>query len=177
MGTLSVRYTDRLVVRFGARATMLAGLGLIALALALFATVPAAGASYLSNVFPVAVLMGTGAGLCFPALMALAMSSATPQDAGLASGLVNATAQVGGALGLAVLATVSASRTSMLVAQHRPVAVALTDGYHLAFWISCGLVVAAAVVTATVLRRPAPQQSTEPSTEPSTELVPAYEAC
>ena len=65
----------------------------------------------------------------------------------------------------------------MLVAQHRPVASALTDGYHLAFWISCGLVVAAAVVTATVLRRPAPQPSAEPSTEPSTELVPAYEAC
>jgi EmrB/QacA subfamily drug resistance transporter len=181
MGTLSVRYTDRLVVRFGARAIMLAGLGLIAVALALFATAPAAGGSYLSNVFPVAVLMGTGAGLCFPALMALAMSSATPQDAGLASGLVNATAQVGGALGLAVLATVSASRTSALVAQHRPVAIALTDGYHLAFWISCALVVAAAVVTATVLRRPAPQPSTEPSAEPSTEpvheLVPAYEAC
>ncbi|HEY7263060.1 MAG TPA: DHA2 family efflux MFS transporter permease subunit [Trebonia sp.] len=177
MGTLSVRYTDRLVVRFGARAMMLAGLGLIAVALALFATAPAAGASYLGNVFPVAVLMGTGAGLCFPALMALAMSSATPQDAGLASGLVNATAQVGGALGLAVLATVSASRTSTLVAQHRPEAIALTDGYHLAFWISCGLVVAAAVVTATVLRRPAPQPATEPSTEPAHELVPAYEAC
>ena len=57
------------------------------------------------------LLLGIGAGLCFPALMALAMSGATPQDAGLASGLVNTTAQVGGALGLAVLATVSASRT------------------------------------------------------------------
>src|SRR5580693_8528640 len=111
MGTLSVRYTDRLVMRFGARTPMLAGLALIAAGLALFASAPASGGGYLSHVFPVAVLTGTGAGLCFPALMALAMSSATPQDAGLASGLVNATAQVGGALGLAVLATVSASRT------------------------------------------------------------------
>src|SRR5438045_1134717 len=84
--------------------------------------------------------MGTGAGLCFPALMTLAMSSATPQDAGLASGLVNTTAQIGGALGLAVLATVSASRTNALIAQHRPTAVALTEGYHLAFWIAFGLV-------------------------------------
>ena len=81
MGTLSVRYTDRLVMRFGARTPMIAGLGLIAAGLALFASAPASGGGYLSHVFPVAVLAGTGAGLCFPALMALAMSSATPQDA------------------------------------------------------------------------------------------------
>ena len=80
------------------------------------------------------------------------MSSATPHDAGLASGLVNTTAQVGGALGLAVLATVSASRTNALIAHGRPVAVALTDGYHLAFWIAFGLVMAAIAVAATVLR-------------------------
>ena len=127
MGTLSVRYTDRLVMRFGARATMFPGLGLIAAGLALFALAPAGGGGYLSHIFPVALLVGTGAGLCFPALMALAMSSATPQDAGLASGLVNTTAQIGGALGLAVLATVSSSRTNSLIAQHRPAAAALTE--------------------------------------------------
>ena len=156
MGALSVRYTDRLVMRFGARKLMFPGLGLIAAGLALFAMTPAGG-TYLSYVFPVTLLIGTGAGLCFPALMTLAMSSATPQDAGLASGLVNTTAQVGGALGLAVLATVSASRTNTLIAHGRPVAVALTDGYHLAFWIAFGLVVAAIAVAATVLRpqRPA----------------------
>ncbi len=115
MGILSVRYTDRLVIRFGASPTMVTGLGLIAAGLALFATAPAGG-GYLSHILPVTVLAGTGAGLCFPALMALAMSSATPQDASLASGLVNATAQIGGALGLAVLATVSASRSSTLLA-------------------------------------------------------------
>jgi EmrB/QacA subfamily drug resistance transporter len=152
MGVLSVRYTDRLVMRFGARKLMFPGLGLIAAGLALFAVTPAAG-TYLSYVFPVTLLIGTGAGLCFPALMTLAMSSATPQDAGLASGLVNTTAQVGGALGLAVLATVSASRTNALIAHGRPVAVALTDGYHLAFWIAFGLVVAAIAVAATVLRQ------------------------
>jgi hypothetical protein len=139
-------------MRFGARKLMFPGLGLIAARLALFALAPTGGGGYLSQVFPVTLLIGTGAGLCFPALMTLAMSSATPQDAGLASGLVNTTAQVGGALGLAVLATVSASRTNALIAQHRPVAVALTDGCHLAFWIAFGLVVAVIAVAATVLR-------------------------
>jgi EmrB/QacA subfamily drug resistance transporter len=173
MGTLSVRYTDRLVMRFGARAMMLPGLGLIAAGLALFATVPAGGGGYLSHIFPVGVLVGAGAGLCFPALMALAMSSATPQDAGLASGLVNTTAQIGGALGLAVLATVSASRSNALIAQHTPAAVALTAGYHLAFWIACGLVVAAAGIAATVLR-PQPTLPREP--QPVPEFVPASQA-
>ena len=173
MGALSVRYADRLVMRFGARATMLPGLGLIAAGLALFAMAPAVGGGYLSHIFPVALLAGAGAGLCFPALMTLAMSSATPQDAGLASGLVNTTAQIGGALGLAVLATVSASRTSTLIAQHRPAAVAVTDGYHLAFWIACGLVAAAAGVAATVLR---PQPALPPSPQPVGELIPAGQA-
>ncbi len=168
MGGLSVRYTDRLVMRFGARMTMLPGLGLIAAGLALFALAPASGGGYLSHIFPVTLLVGTGSGLCFPALMTLAMSSATPQDAGLASGLVNTTAQIGGALGLAVLATVSASRSNTLIAQHRPAAVALTDGYHLAFWIACGLVVAAAGIAAVMLR---PQPALPPSPQPVPELA------
>jgi EmrB/QacA subfamily drug resistance transporter len=167
MGTLSVRYTDRLVMRFGTRGTMFSGLGLIAAALALFALAPE-GAGYLSHIFPVTLLMGIGSGLCFPALMALAMSSATPQDAGLASGLVNTTAQLGGALGLAVLATVSAARSNSLIAQHHPVAAALTDGYHLAFWIACGLVAAAAGLGALVLR---PQPGIQPDVQPAPELV------
>ena len=173
MGVLSVRYTDRLVMRFGARTLLFPGLGLIAAGLALFALAPAHGSSFLVHVLPVTVLMGTGAGLCFPALMTLAMSSATPQDAGLASGLVNTTAQIGGALGLAVLATVSASRTNALIAQHRPTAVALTEGYHLAFWIAFGLVVAAAAVAAALLR---PQRTAVAEPEQARELVPAIQA-
>jgi EmrB/QacA subfamily drug resistance transporter len=172
MGTLSVRYTDRLVMRFGARATMFPGLGLIAAGLALFALAPG-GSGYLSQIFPVTLLMGTGAGLCFPALMALAMSSATAQDAGLASGLVNTTAQIGGALGLAVLATVSAARSNRLIAQHHPAAAALTDGYHLAFWIACGLVVAAAGLGAVVLR---PQPGIQPDARIAPELILAGQA-
>jgi len=173
MGTLSVRYTDRLVMRFGARRLLFPGLGLIAAGLALFALAPAARGGYLIHVLPVTLLIGAGAGLCFPALMTLAMSSATPQDAGLASGLASTTAQIGGALGLAVLATVSASRTNALIAQHRPTAAALTEGYRLAFWIAFGLVVAAVAVAATLLR---PQRAIAAEPQRAPELVPAVQA-
>src|ERR1700709_2663229 len=108
MGTLSVRYTEPLVTRFGARQTLIPGLVLIVVGLGLFALAPVGG-GYLVHVFPSMVLFGTGAGLCFPALMTLAMSGATPEDAGLASGLINTSAQIGGALGLAALASLSPS--------------------------------------------------------------------
>jgi sugar phosphate permease len=108
----------------------------------LFTRAPVDG-SYLPDVFPVLVLLGTGIGTCFPALMTIAMSGATRSDAGLASGLVNTSAQVGGALGLAVLGTLSASRSDDLIAAGHSQASALTSGYHLAFWIAAGLVVAA----------------------------------
>jgi hypothetical protein len=80
------------------------------------------------------------------------MSGATPADAGLASGLVNTTAQVGGALGLAVLATLSASHTNKLLARGESTAAALTGGYHLAFWIAAALVVAGIAVALTVVQ-------------------------
>jgi hypothetical protein len=86
--------------------------------------------------------------------MTLAMSGATPSDAGLASGLVNTTAQVGGALGLAVLATLSTSRSERLIDDGESVAAALTGGYQLAFWIGAGLVVAAIAVALAVLQPP-----------------------
>ena len=111
-----MRYSERLIMRFGARTTLLPGLVLIMAGLALFTQAPVDG-DYVTHVLPVMCLLGTGAGLCFPALMTLAMSGATPSDAGLASGLINTTAQVGGALGLAVLATLSTSRSEELIAQ------------------------------------------------------------
>jgi EmrB/QacA subfamily drug resistance transporter len=151
MGTLSIRYSERLIMRFGARRTLLPGLGLVALGLILFARVPVNG-SYLKDVLPTMILLGTGVGSCFPALMTIAMSGATRRDAGLASGLVNTTAQVGGALGLAVLATLSASHTKHLRSEGVSTASALTSGYHLAFWIAAALVLAAAVVAVTVLQ-------------------------
>jgi len=151
MGTLSMRYSDRLVMRFGARATLLPGLALTALGLAWFARVPVDG-SYLFDVLPSMLLLGVGAGTSFPALMTLAMSGATREDAGLASGLVNTTAQIGAAVGLAVLATLSATRTAGLVADGEPVAAALTGGYQLGFMVGAGLVVLAIGVGFTVLQ-------------------------
>src|SRR4051794_8362781 len=151
MGTLSVRYTEPLVTRFGARQTLIPGLVLIVIGLALFSMAPVDG-SYLAHVFPSMVLFGTGAGLCFPALMTLAMSGATPEDAGLASGLVNTSAQIGGALGLAVLATLTTGWTENQLAHGQPPATALTNGYHLAFGIAAVLVALAIVVALTALR-------------------------
>jgi MFS family permease len=151
IGALSLGVSGRLNARFGARATLLAGLTLIAVGLAYFARVPTGG-DYVVDVLPVMVLFGAGAGLSFPSLMTLAMSGVTPSESGLASGLVNTTLQVGGAVGLAVLATLATSRTDALLAAGVPTAAALTGGYHLAFIIGGGLVLMALLVAATVLR-------------------------
>jgi EmrB/QacA subfamily drug resistance transporter len=172
MGTMSLRYSDRLVMRFGALNTLLPGMVVIALGLVLFARAPVDG-TYTVDVLPVMILLGFGIGAAFPALMNIAMSGATNEDAGLASGLVNTTAQVGGALGLAVLATLSASHTRALIDGGTARPSALTSGYHLAFLIGAGLVVAAIVVAATVLR---PERAVEPQTKhpdaaPGTEPV------
>jgi EmrB/QacA subfamily drug resistance transporter len=158
MGTLSVRYSERLVMRFGARTTLLPGLVLIAAGLALFVRVPVEG-NYWIDVLPSMILVGTGVGTAFPALAALAMSGATPSDAGLASGLVNTTVQVGAAVGLAVLATVSATRSEGLIGDGESTATALTNGYHLAFLIGAVLVVVAIAVAVTVLE---PERQAEP---------------
>ena len=103
------------------------------------------------------VLFGIGAGVGFPSVMTLAMSAATAEDSGLASGLVNTTQQVGGALGLAVLATLATNRTSSAQAHGASVASSLTSGYHLAFTISAVLVIAAIALTAVLVRTPAAQ--------------------
>jgi len=163
MGVLSIRYSERLIMRLGARTTLFPGLLLIAAGLALFTRAPVGG-SYVEHVLPVVVLLGVGAGTCFPALMTLAMSGATHEDAGLASGLVNTSAQVGGALGLAVLATLSTTRTGNLLAGGESTASALTGGYHLAFLIGAGLVVAAVGIAAAVLE-PAPRAQARAAAE------------
>jgi MFS family permease len=150
MGTLSVKFSEPLIMRFGARKCLIPGLVLIAAGLALFARVPVDG-NYVVDVLPSTLLLGTGVGVSFPALMTLAMSGATKADAGLASGLVNTTAQVGAAFGLAVLATIAATRTDNLLAEGQSRAEALTGGYHVAFLVAVGLVVAALVVAVIVL--------------------------
>jgi MFS family permease len=152
MGTLSVRYSERLITRFGPRTTALSGLILMAGALALLALAPAE-ANYPTQLLPTMALLGLGAGACFPALIGLSMDGVPAHQAGLASGLVNTTAQVGGALGLAILATLSTTRTHhQLVAGHNQ-DTALLSGYHLAFWIATALMLTAVASGATLLGR------------------------
>src|SRR5438874_1644301 len=137
MGILSLRYSERFVMRFGPRATLIPGVVLIAVGLGLFTRAPVHG-MYVRDVLPAMVLIGFGVGVAFPALMNLAMSGATQEDAGLASGLVNTTMQVGGALGLAVLATLAASPSNHLIPSGHRLASALTRGYHLASLVGLG---------------------------------------
>ena len=159
MAALSVRYTEPLITRYGARPVMTAGLVLMIAGLAAFAFAPV-HANYAIHALPVLTLLGAGAGLTFPALMTLAMTGVQPEEAGLASGLINTTGQVGCALGLAVLAALSAARTRTLEHSGTAAKAALTGGYHLSFWVAAG-VVAAAVVIAKVVLRPASQPTPE----------------
>ena len=151
IGILSLGFSARLSQRYGTTAVLLPGLALIAVGLLLFARVPVDG-SYVTDLLPALIPIGIGAGLFFPVLTTLAMSGVTPSESGLASGLVNTSLQVGGAVGLAVLATLSASRSDTLLADGESTASALTGGYQLAFVVAAGLVVAAIVVALTVLR-------------------------
>ena len=169
MGALSLGYSHKLVMRLGAKATLVPALGLIAVALLLFTLAPVQG-DYVRHVLPVTVLLGIGAGLAFPALMTLAMAGAQPSEAGLASGLVNTTAQVGGALG--VLATLASTRTGDLTAAGQPLEAALNGGYHLAFAIGALLIGAAIVVGIFVLR-----SDTAAASDAAPAPAPAPQAC
>jgi EmrB/QacA subfamily drug resistance transporter len=176
IGVLSLGASERLNMRFGPRATLIPALVLIGAGLALFARVPVDG-HYWADVFPVMLLLGTGAGLAFPALMTLAMSGATQEDAGLASGLVNTTLQVGGAIGLAVLATLATERADGLRADGDSLASALTGGYQLAFLVGAVLVALALVIAVAVLepKRPAlTAASADAEEEIPPDVKPAY---
>jgi EmrB/QacA subfamily drug resistance transporter len=151
IAALSLGVAARLMMRIGAKPTLIGGLVLVAAGLIVFRRAPV-DAAYATDLLPVMVLLGVGAGLVFPALMTLAMSGATPEDSGLASGLVNTTQQVGGALGLAVLATLATTRTGSAASHGASTAAALTDGYHLAFTIAAILVLAAIAIGLLLLK-------------------------
>ena len=161
MGLLSLGFTDKVNMRFGPRRVLITGLCLLLVAILLFARTPVDG-NYWTDLFPPLFIFGAGAGVAFPALMMLAMSGATPQDAGLASGLVNTTGQVGGAIGLAVLATLSTERTASLLADGESQAAALNGGFHLAYLIGAGAAVLAIVAAVTVLRPESPAGAMAP---------------
>lgn len=151
IAVLSLGLSARLITRFGAKNTLIPGLFVMPIGLALFARAPI-DAAYWTDIFPGVVLLGIGAGLSFPSLMTLAMSGATQSDSGLASGLVNTTQQVGGALGLAVLATLATSRTSDLLASGSSDAAALVSGFHLAWTVGAVLAATALVLAVTLLK-------------------------
>jgi EmrB/QacA subfamily drug resistance transporter len=151
MGAMSFRVAAVMNMRFGPKTTLIPALATLGAGLLLFARTPV-DATYVVDILPPMVLIGIGAGLGFPSLMMLAMSGATPSDAGLASGLVNTSVQVGGALGLAVLATIASDRTEGQLAGGETAAAALNSGYHLAYLIGAALVAVAIVVAVTVLR-------------------------
>ncbi|MEU6933749.1 MFS transporter [Streptomyces sp. NPDC046374] len=157
IGTVSLGLSARLIARFGERNILLTGIALLIGMLGLLARLPV-HASYTVDLLPV-MLLGAGFGLALPALTALGMSGAKEADAGLASGLFNTTQQIGMALGIAVLSTLAAARTEALTAAGRPTAEALTGGYHLAFAVGAGLLVAAFGLALPLLRTPEPARN------------------
>jgi EmrB/QacA subfamily drug resistance transporter len=142
IAALALGLAAKLIIRFGAKPTLIGGLVLVVTGLLLFRGAPA-NADYLADILPAMVAIGVGAGLVFPSVVTLAMSAATPEDSGLASGLVNTTRQVGGVLGIAVMATLATAHSDALRSHGATVSVALLGGYRLAFTIAAILVLAA----------------------------------
>jgi EmrB/QacA subfamily drug resistance transporter len=151
MGAFSLGLSAKLVMRFGIRRPLSIGLSLAAVGLLLFARAPVGG-SYVVDVLPSMILLAFGAGMSFNPLLLAAMNDVEPAEAGLASGVVNTAFMMGGALGLAVLATLAARHTESLRAAGESSLVALNGGYHLAFLVGAAFTLVAAVIGATVLR-------------------------
>jgi EmrB/QacA subfamily drug resistance transporter len=149
MGAFSARFSAQLVMRFGAFPVMVAGQVVVAAALLMVGFGPPT-ADYFANLLLPMVMLGLGGGLTFPALAMIAMSGVEPTEVGLASGLLNTTGQVGGALGLAVLATVASASSG------KSSAAAVAGGFHAAWLVAAVIVIAALIVTLATLRpRPA----------------------
>jgi len=171
MGAFSIGLSARLVMRFGIRKPLGAGLGLAAIGLLLFVRAPVDG-DYFTDVLPSMVLLGFGAGMAFNPMLLAAMNDVEPSEAGLASGVVNTAFMMGGALGLAILASIADSRTSHLLASGESALDALTGGYHLAFLVGAIFAVAAATIGAGFLREaPVAAHGGPPPETPAEELA------
>jgi EmrB/QacA subfamily drug resistance transporter len=151
MGAFSLGLSARLVMRFGIRPTLTTGMALVAFGLALFARAPVDGA-FVADVLPSMIVLGVGVGMAMNPVLLAAMSDVPPERAGLASGVVNTAFMMGGALGLAVLASLAAARTDGLVALGEGRLAALTGGYHVSFLVGAGFAAAAALLGAVLLR-------------------------
>jgi EmrB/QacA subfamily drug resistance transporter len=158
MAAFSLGLSARIVMRYGLRVPLAAGLALVAAGLALFARAPAGG-SFVPDVLPGMLLLGLGCGVALNPVLLAAMSDVAPSDSGLASGVVNTAFSMGGALGLAVLASLAAGRTETLAASGLGTAAALNGGYQLAFLAGAAFAGAAAVLSGTLLRPKARTQA------------------
>ncbi|MGY4831467.1 DHA2 family efflux MFS transporter permease subunit [Sphaerotilaceae bacterium SBD11-9] len=151
MAAFSVGISARMVMRFGIRRPLGVGLALGALGLLLFARAPVGG-SFVTDVLPGMLLLGLGSGVAFNPLLLSAMSDVSPSESGLASGVVNTAFMMGGALGLAVLASLAAARTGTQLAAGQAMPVALNSGYGLAFLAGAGFALVSALIGAGLIR-------------------------
>ena len=155
MAVFSLGLSAKIVMRFGIKLPIAAGMTLVAAGLLLFVRAPVDGNVFV-DVIPAMIVFGIGAGLAFNPVLLAAMSDVEQSEAGLASGVVNTAFMMGGALGLAVLASLAASRTNSLRADGESALVALNGGYHLAFALGALFALAAGVVAAVFLREAKP---------------------
>jgi predicted MFS family arabinose efflux permease len=162
MGAFSVGLSAKLVMKYGIRAPLSVGLVLAAAGLALFTRLPVDG-NFWVDVLPSMILLGFGAGIAFNPVLLAAMSDVKPEESGLASGVVNTSFMMGGALGLAVLASVAAARTDTLKSDGSSQLEALTGGYHAAFALGAIFALAAATIGAVLLRERRPAVGHEPA--------------
>ncbi|MFS2100330.1 DHA2 family efflux MFS transporter permease subunit [Variovorax sp. Varisp85] len=158
MAVFSLGLSAKIVMRFGIRKPLAAGLWLAAVGLALFARAPVNG-SFVVDVLPGMMLLGLGAGMAFNPVLLAAMSEVSPADSGLASGVVNTSFMMGGALGLAVLASAAAARSASMEAAGAQMPLALTGGYNLAFLVGAVFAAAAGLIGALLLRTAMPGQA------------------
>lgn len=164
MAGFSLGLSAKIVMRFGIRGPLTVGLLLGAAGLALFARAPVDGTMWI-DIVPGMLFLGLGSGVAFNPVLLAAMSEAKPEDSGLASGVVNTSFMMGGALGLAVLASLAAARSSSLSAAGAALPQALSGGYQLAFGLGAGFALLAASLAALLLRpvaKPAAAAGTQP---------------
>jgi EmrB/QacA subfamily drug resistance transporter len=162
-GIASIALSDRLIMRFGIKTPLIAGLMLFVVGLILFARAPAGG-SFVVDVLPGMILMGIGGGITFNPILLAAMGDVAPTEAGLASGIVNTAFMMGGALGLAILASLAASRTDSLSSSGSSHLDALTGGYHASF-VAGAIFAATGAALGGALLRPATSGSPMPAEE------------
>jgi EmrB/QacA subfamily drug resistance transporter len=141
-----------LVNRVGVRPLIAGGMAILTLGMVLFTQV-SVGGSYAANLLPGFLIVALGMALCFVPISIAALAGVKQAEAGIASGLINTSQQIGGAVGIALLSTIAISRTENEVASGTAVPQALTSGFQLAFWVGAGIALAGVVAALTLIRQ------------------------